>query len=149
MKILIVVLFLLGSVVTQAQTKVIAHKSHSGSKSSFSKAYKNSLFDMNRSNFGLPGNENVLVLDSVIAVNDSVTIIKMRESIVCYPYGTSYEKLKEKDYKSKTFTVTNHELLFKDNPLKLIKAAKKNRYPIWFPNPIDEVVFIGFNEQHR
>jgi len=75
---LMLVLFLLSMSFSFAQTKVISHKSHSGSKKTFRIAYEKSLFNLNQSNFGLPGNRNIVLLDTVIAVNDSVTILKMR-----------------------------------------------------------------------
>ena len=125
-----------------AQTKVIAHKSHSGSHKSFAKAYHNNLFDIKRSNFGLPGNRNIVVLDKVKALNDSLTVLYFRESIVCYQYGTSYSKLKKSDFKSKTDTVKNHKIYKKSNTATFIKS-KGNR-PIRFDNPIDSVQFFGF-----
>ena len=63
MKVNILVILLLSTIWCQAQTKPIAHKSHSGSVSSFAKAYQNNLFDINRSNFGGPGTMPITVLD--------------------------------------------------------------------------------------
>lgn len=126
------------------QTKIIAHKSHSGSSKTFVKAYQNNLFDIKRSNFGLPGNRNIVVLDKVKALNDSLTVLYFRESIVCYQYGTSYSKLKKSDFKSKTDTVRNHKIYNKSNTAKFIKS-KGNR-PIRFDNPIDSVKFVGFRK---
>lgn len=138
-------LFLFTTVICQAQTKVIAHKSHSGSKKSFAKAYQNNLFDINRSNFGLPGNRNVVILDKVVAVNDSVTILKMRESIVCFPFNTNYKDLKETDFKVKIDTLKNHKIFNKKNSEAYIKSIKKY-FPIQFNNPIDSVKFVGFRK---
>jgi hypothetical protein len=141
-KILLVLLFT--TAMCQAQTKVIAHKSHSGSNRSFTKAYQKNLFDINRSNFGLPDNMNIVVLDTVIALNDSVTILKMRKSNVCYPYGTSYKDLKESDFKFKTDTLIKHNVFNRKNTVAFIKSS--GSYPIGFVNKIDNVVFVGFKK---
>lgn len=146
MKINLLLVFLFTTFLCGAQTKLIAHKSHSGSRHSFSKAYEKNLFDINRSNFGTPGNSNIVILEAVIAVNDSVTVLKMKESNVCYPFGTSYKDLKESDFKDKTHTLINHELLYKNNSLALIKSREKDEYPICFQNPIRKIEFIGFKE---
>jgi hypothetical protein len=150
MKINIVLILLFTITFCQAQTKVIAHKSHSGSTHTFKKAYQNNLFDINRSNFGLPGNRNIFVLDTIIAVNDSVTVLKMRESNVCYAYGTKYTDLKKSDFKSKSVTLTNHDVFNKKNNITFIKEQRKNLYIeepyISFNNPIEKVVFIGFKK---
>ena len=141
-KISILISFLFVGLIAQSQTKIIAHKSHSGSVSTFSKAYKNNLFDINCSNFGLPGNADVVVLDSVIAVNDSKILLKKRVSNHCYPFGTNYKKLKESDFERKTDTIYNHNLLNRNNAVSFIKSSYKHA----FSNPIEEVVFIGFKE---
>lgn len=143
MKILIVSCLLLFLLPAHAQTKLIAHKSHSGSASTFSKAYQDGLFAIQNANFGLPGNNNIQVLDTVIALNDSVTLFKYRESIVCHRWGTDYKQLSGSDFQAKVDTVVNHPIFNRKNTLKFVKSAA-TPYPIWFVNLIDEVVFIGF-----
>lgn len=160
MKINILLLFLFATVLCEAQTKVIAHKSHSGSRQSFSKAYQNNLFDINRSNFGHPGFRSVVLLDTIIAVNDSLTVLKMRESNSCHSVLVDYKELSDSDFKSKTDTLINHEWLHKNNP-KVLRELKKssggiycpieavgyvNSYRIRFENPARQVVLIGFKE---
>ena len=139
-KILLFLVFIAAS--SQAQTKVIAHKSHSGSNRSFSKAYKNNLFDIGRSNFGLPEHK-IIILDTVIAVHNSLTILKMRESIYTYTQGVNYKEIKKSDFKFKT-TMISDNLFNEKNSVRYIKSAPPHRYPIHFINPIDSVVFIGF-----
>jgi len=159
MKLNILLLFLFTTVLCEAQTKVIAHKSHSGSKHSFSKAYQNNLFDINRSNFGHPGVRSVVLLDTIIAVNDSLTVLKMRESNRCHSILVSYKKLSESDFKYRTDTLINHQWLHKNNTKVLrelakssggiycpIKAESSINYRIGFENPVKEVVLIGFKE---
>ena len=128
-----------------AQTKVIAHKSHSGTNRTFTKAYKKQLFDQNQSNFGLPGNENIIVLDTIIAVNDSIITLKIRESIVCYRYGTTYKDLKKADFNSKTITLKNHKIINKKSTITFLKS-NKSIYPLRFNNSLDGVVFVGFKK---
>lgn len=147
MKKYIFIPFLFFGLLAQSQTKIIAHKSHSGSVNSFSKAYKNNLFDIKRSNFGLPGNMNLMVLDSVIAVNDSLTVFKSRISKVCYPYHVEYKDLKPSEFRSKTDTIINHRYLNAKNTEKQIRSKGNIGYPVLFSNPLEEVEFVGFKEE--
>ncbi|PKR81919.1 hypothetical protein CW751_00865 [Brumimicrobium salinarum] len=147
MKKYILISFLFCGLLAHSQTKLIAHKSHSGSKKSFAKAYKNNLFDIKNSNFGLPGNTNLMVLDSVIAVNDSTTIFKSRISKVCYPYHVGYKDLKPSEFRGKTDTVYNHRYLNAKNTENYIRSRGRIGYPVLFSNPIEEVEFIGFKEE--
>jgi len=55
-----------------AQTKLIAHKSHSGSNANFNLALNEDLFDINESNFGNPIPR--YSLDSIRKVQDSVLV---------------------------------------------------------------------------
>lgn len=144
MKLKIFFLFFCITAFCQAQTKVIAHKSHSGSNQSFSKAYKQRSADLERSNFGLPGNKNIFVLDTVVAVNDSVTILKMRESSVCFPYRTPYTELKASDFKPKSVRLVNDPVFTRKKTIADIKSARY--YDLDFSNPIEGVVFIGFKK---
>lgn len=145
MKIKILLILVFTTAMCHAQTKVIAHKSHSGTNRSFSKAYQKNLFDINRSNFGEPGNRHIIILDKVTALNDSVVILKLRESNGCYRFGVSYEDLKDSDFKMKNDTIINHQILNRKNTLSFIKSSK-NFYPYWFDNPIDDVDFVGFKD---
>ena len=147
MKINLLLLFLFAAALCQAQTKVIAHKSHSGTKHTFSKAYKNKLFDSNHSNFGLPDDSKIVVIDSIIAIDEATTLIKMRETKKKYHYGTDYKKLKASDFESKSKQLIDHDLLFKNNSLEIIvQQFRKHQLPIPFANPIKEIVFKGFKE---
>ena len=145
MKINTFILVLLLSALSHAQTKVIAHKSHSGSKATFKKAYQRNLFDLNQSNFGLPDNKNIYILDKVVALNDSITLLQIRESVVCYPFNMNYKKLKKSDFKTRTDTLKNHKIFNKKNTISFIKSAKRP-YRVWFSNPIDSVAFVGFRK---
>ena len=146
MKINLLLLFLFATVLCQAQTKIIAHKSHSGTKSTFSKAYKNNLFNSNHSNFGLPDDSKIVVIDSIIAIDEATTLIKMRETKKEYQYGTDYKKLKASDFEKKTKQFIKHDLLFKNNSLEVIIRRFRSQFQIPFSNPVEEIIFIGFNE---
>lgn len=132
---------------SEAQTKLISHKSHSGSKRSFSKAYKNSLFNLSSSNFGLPKSRNLTLVDSIIALNDSVTILRVRKSKSCHPYGTNYKKLDSTDYYNSTDTVVKDNILHGQNTVSSIKQSWNGKYSFWYANPVGEIVFIGFKEE--
>ncbi|MCV2485139.1 hypothetical protein OD917_09410 [Flavobacterium sp. SH_e] len=146
MKTTILSIFLFICAITQAQTKVISHKSHSGSSSSFAKAYQNNLFDIGHSNFGTPPeSRKIIVLDTVIALNNSLTILKFRESIKSYPNGVNYKHLKKSDFRFKTKMIKD-SLFNGKNSVTVIKLAPEYRYPMYFANPIEGVIFIGFKK---
>ena len=144
MKKYILVSFLFFGLVAQSQTKIIAHKSHSGSVKNFSKAYKNNLFDINRSNFGGPFIQPVFYLDTVIAVNDSTTILKTKSPNFCSIKGTDVQKSDPSNYTYRSETVYNHPLFIRNNTVKSIKSSTRNEYFYDYSNSINEVVFIGF-----
>lgn len=139
LKILLTLLFF--TLLSQAQTKIIAHKSHSGSKSSFAKAYQNNLFDINHSNFGLY-ETNIIRLDTIIAVNKSLTIIKYRRSKDKFVQGKQFIDLKNIDFIYLTNTLINDPLLNKKNTVKFIRKSRK----MFYDTPLDEVKFIGFKK---
>jgi hypothetical protein len=143
-KILIALLFT--SIIGLAQTKVIAYKSHSGSKSNFAKAYKKNSSALKDANFGIPGNRNLIVLDTVVAVNKNITVLKMRITSVCYQYGTSYKDLKKTDFKTITDTLYNHEVFNKKNKIEYIKQKGNSSYKTRFSNLVESAVFVGFNK---
>lgn len=147
MKGILILLFFGISFCAISQTKIIAHKSHSGSKKHFSAIYKEN--KTQGANFGLPGDEPIAVLDTVHALNDSTTILKYRKTIVCVPYGTNYKKISAKNFEHKVDTLINNELVYKSNTAANIKKEPNFRYIIklYFHNPISEIVFIGFKEE--
>lgn len=148
-KTILFILFFITSI-SFAQTKLIAHKSHSGSKTTFSKAYKNNLFNITNSNFGLH-TYHIVILDTVIAIDKSRSILKMRVSIDEYTEQQSrlyknldtYKNLGNFRYKT---TIISDSLFNKNNSVDYIKLAPAYRYPINFVNPIRSVVFIGFKK---
>ncbi len=146
MKIKILIITLLATFVSVAQTKLIAHKSHSGSKQSFSKLYQKKSLDGFSSNFGIPGRASIVIVDTIIAVNNSTTIFKMRKSNSCYLYGTDYKNVDKSNFSSISDTLTNDKIFNKRNTVLYIKQMGKKNCRILFANSLDEVVFIGFRK---
>lgn len=144
-KILITVMLIIMSL-TQAQTKAISHKSHSGSKHSFKKAYAKKLFDIECSNFGLPGNRTIKVLEKITVLDNEKVILEYKKSKVCMIYGKNYKDLEATDFIKVSDTLINHPLLNKNNTVDYIKS-KKNQLGLSFDNPIDEVKFVGFKKE--
>lgn len=147
MKKYILIPFLFFGLLAQSQTKIIAHKSHSGSVKSFSKAYKNNLFTINNSNFGNPYIPPTVMLDSVISINDSTTILVHRTANFCLATRrVNFEDLDESSYTLKKDTLYNHSFLNRQHSLKYIKSKHKNEYPIHFSNKVSDVEFVGFKK---
>ena len=71
------VLLALLSLPAMAQTKLISHKSHSGSMATFTTAFNNNLFDIGESDFGAAPYRQVKAaqLDSVIFINPATAIM--------------------------------------------------------------------------
>jgi len=82
-------LFILLSIPAVSQTRLISHKSHSGSVATFSTALESSLFDIAASNFGEPGSEMRFVVDSVILLPDNRAVVIASEKDVWVTYPKS------------------------------------------------------------
>lgn len=134
-----------------AQTKLIAHKSHSGSNATFSKALKSVLFDKGDSNFGMAPNPNIkyAVLDSVIIISDSQAVMVTSDYCRGPRYGKRDEETREYEavqWKAGSDTVLHHPLFKKEHKLDSVRGVVQSKY--WF-NPADKTVFIGFDEQKK
>jgi hypothetical protein len=79
------------------QTRLISHKSHSGSAATFSTAFNNNLFDIDESNFGEPGSEMRFVVDSVILLPDNRAVVISHEEDVWVTYPKSAVLLTGRD----------------------------------------------------
>lgn len=123
----------------QAQTKLIAHKSHSGSFSNFKIALENNLFDMEASNFGAAPIELIQTarLDTLIYLSDSTAI--MITSDICRQRRRGIESL----WKAGRDTVYYHPLFRLQHKKDSIKEVLDKTYH--FKNPADSVVFIGYD----
>jgi hypothetical protein len=146
MKNISIIAILFFSMSTFAQTKLIAHKSHSGSNATFSKALKSVLFDKGDSNLGMAPNPNIkyAVLDSVIIISDSQAVMVTSE----YCKGPRYTKRDENpiEWKAGSDTVLHHPLFKKEHKLDSVREVVQSKY--WF-KPTADIVFVGFDEQMK
>ncbi|MCV2485140.1 hypothetical protein OD917_09415 [Flavobacterium sp. SH_e] len=142
---LLFVLFFIATI-CQAQTKLISHKSHSGSISTFAKAYHNNLFDIGHSNFGLY-ESHINKVDTIIAINNSITLVKYRQSKKEYKQGVKFEDLEKSAFIHKTDTLKNHPIYNKKNTVKSIKAFNTEFAKGHDLTPLNEIVFIGFKKK--
>lgn len=129
-----------------SQTKLISHKSHSGSDAEFRIAFENNLFDTENSNLGVAPNryERNAVLDSVIYVSDEEAILVTSQFCV-ESDREDYKILSSKKWSAGKEAVYHHNLFSKKHSLDSIKAVLKSQYS--FRNDIDKVVFVGYDNQ--
>ena len=137
-KLMIVLLIL--SAQTFAQTKLIAWKSHSGSAKNFKAYFFKKLFDYRSSNCGGAPEPYITtaVLDSVIYISNNKSL--MITSSYCGKPGHFGSV-----WKAGRDTVYNHPLFTHQHSLDSIKTILKEYY--YFKNPVDEVRFVGFDNQ--
>lgn len=124
-----------------SQTKLIAHKRHSGTN--FHYALSNNTLDIKDSNFGIAPTRIVqnAQLDSVIFIDEEKAVMITSE------YCRENFRLNTKDsislWSAGKDTVYNHVLFSKKHKLDSIKQVLKTEYN--FKNDIDKVVFIGYD----
>lgn len=128
-----------------SQTKLIAHKRHSGTN--FHYALSNNTSDIKDSNFGIAPRVRVenAQLDSVIFINDEKAIMVTSE------YCRENFKRNTKDsisfWSAGKDTVYNHVLFSKKHRLDSIKQVLKTQYN--FKNDIDKVIFVGYDNVEK
>lgn len=145
-KSIVVVLLSIGFCISiYAQTKVISHKSHSGSKATFKTALNTSIFDMSASNFGAAPVEFIrrAKLDSVIHLTDTSAIMVTSE--VCWSENRGRRDSDVSIWKAGKDTLDYHPLFTKKHSLDSIKNVLELQYN--FQNPVDSVVFIGYDNE--
>ena len=136
------------SLVCFSQTKLISHKSHSGSASDFRIAMKEGLFDIGDSNLG-----DVPYRTVVNASLDTVVYVSKGKSVMITSEHCKRVMKRAKDdgegestlWKAGRDTVFNHPLFSKNHSLDSIRMVLKNEYH--FENDMDKVVFIGFDNK--
>ena len=134
-------IFFLGNL-SNAQTKLIAFKSHSGSTDKFLKAVSLDHFDTNDSNFGV-GPQRLIreaKLDTVIFINDHKSVIVT--SNVCIEMISSDTTI----WKPGKDTLVDNPV-FNIKNIGTIKHVLKNDY--YFKNNVDDVVFLEYNETKK
>lgn len=147
MKTSFIFLFTFLAMASVAQTKLISHKSHSGSSSSFKKALSANLFNIGNSNFGMAPERFVRnsKLDTVKLLSPQVAVMVTSESCHYEDYNGRPSSISER-WSAGTDTVYDHPLFNKKNSVDEIKRGLKNDY--YFANNIDNVVFIGFDGKY-
>lgn len=151
MKNLTLIILLFFTYNLSAQTKLIYHKSHSGSVETFKLALENNSLDLDKANFGLPSDRRVERLDSVIYLSDST--VKLVKSIWLMSYDLNQKEIKAFTKKEKPkyydFTYNYAEVGYnKQNIRKWLKRYKymSGNYYLMFKqeNKFDKIKFIGF-----
>jgi hypothetical protein len=149
MKLLTTFLLCLVYTIAAAQTKKIAFKSHSGSMENFSTALEKDLFDMDNSNFGMAPQRDIISaqLDSVIYVSDSV--VMLITSNYCSRTDRPNAKANNKPnlWTAGREMVYSHPLFSRNHSLDSIKQVIKSEY--YFKNPVEKVVFVGYDNKKR
>jgi hypothetical protein len=153
MKTTLILFLSLTYIASQAQTKLIAHKSHSGSNANFSTAFANDLFDIDEDNLGMAPERYEIKkkhmhpqLDSVIFVSENKAIVVT--SNYCTMENVYYkEETKKEIWTPGKEIANNHPLFSKQHSLDSIKKVLKDQYG--FENPIDDVVFVGYDNKNE
>lgn len=138
------------SVMVLAQTKLIAHRSHSGSNANFREMLDNDLFDVSDSNFGAAPQRLVknATLDTVIYISAEKAIMVTSEYcsyVDRFEEPNAKEKFSRSLWKKGKDTVIEHPLFSRSHSLDSIKDILRQQY--YFKNNIDSVVFIGFDNK--
>jgi hypothetical protein len=128
------------------QTKMISHKSHSGSNTTFSNSIKMNLFNIGESNFGMAPERFVRNsnLDTLKLLSPHVAVMITSET--CFREDYSRNKSSMELWSAGSDTVFDHPVFNSKNSLDQIKTKLKNEY--YFSNSIDNVVFIGFEGKY-
>lgn len=139
---------------TFSQTKLIFHKSHSGSAKTFK-----SLLAINPGNFGILPERQVqyAVLDTLKYLPDGKVVMVTSENCGYGDIGEyRLEEIPQKQpplnkrdfdfWSAGRDTLVNHSLFSRRHELDNIKDSLENNY--YFRNDIDSVVFIGY-DNHR
>jgi len=143
---LLTIFCLLTSLHLFSQTKLISHKSHSGSTANFATALESNLFDIKDSNFGVAPIREIkkAQLDSLIFLSDTSVIMVTSEVCGWIENGIPAKKQKingQKLWTAGKDTVFHHQLFTRNNSIEKIKKKLKKEY--FFKNPIDSVKFIN------
>ena len=130
---------------SMAQTRMISHKSHSGSAANFNKAFSENLFDIGESNFGMAPERFVRNsrLDTVMLISPKVAVMVTSEVCGWEGDGSRANSNHQELWSAGTDTVYDHPVFNSKNSIDEIKRTLKNEY--YFANNVDKVVFIGFD----
>jgi hypothetical protein len=132
---------------TNAQTKFISYKSHSGNKRHLNTALSSNLFSMGESNFGMAPQRMVRnsKLDTVILVSEKKAIMITSEYCHYEDYGGG-DRSTASLWNAGKDTVYDHPIFNSGKSVSEIKRTLKQEY--FFANPIDSVIFLGFDGEY-
>lgn len=119
-----------------SQTKLISHRSHSGSNSNFRAAIENNLFDIENSNFGL-SIQYVEKVDSVVLKSPNTILISRKK------YRIINGKIDKTTKTIDTVNRANSIQFFKAKSIDSLKREIKRTYKLI---NLDSAKFIGFNK---
>lgn len=132
---------------SNAQTKFIAYKSHSGNKRHLNTALSRNLYSIGESNFGMAPQRMVRnsKLDTVILISEKKAIMITSEYCHYEDYGGG-DRSNGMLWGAGKDTVYDHPVFNSGKSVSEIKRTIKQEY--FFANPIDSVVFLGFDGEY-
>ena len=139
MKTLTCILVCLFSVTCFGQTKLVSHRSHSGSDANFRTAIEKDLFDIGNSNFGLVVKYTDKIDTVILKGKNQIIVVKKRYRII---NGKPDKTISARD----TLTKANAADFFKANSMDGLKAEIHKMYKT---AKLDSILFIGFNKKFK
>ncbi len=141
MRELFILLITIAAVNSNAQTKKIAFRSHNGDMNKFHIAIKDPDNDLVNYSFGVLPDPitRIAQLDSVILLCDTAAVMVTSE--YCMKGRVTTQKSKWNAGKD---TVYSHPVFNAHFSLDSIKKIISTKY--YFHNPVDKIVFIGFDQ---
>lgn len=119
-----------------SQTKLISHRSHSGSNNNFRRAVEHNLFDIENSNFGL-SIQYVEKVDSVVLKSPNTILISRKK------YRIINGKIDKTTKTTDTVNRANSIQFFKAKSIDSLKKEIKRTYKLI---NLDSAKFIGFSK---
>ena len=141
MKALILVAACLFSMTCFGQTKLISHRSHSGTDADFRIALEGDLFDIANSNFGNPS-AYIDKIDTVILKGKNKMIVFRKRYTEILGTNRIYNKRCVRD----TVTIITAAQFFKANSIDSLKVEIRKVYRM---STLDTTHFIGFDDKFK
>ena len=148
MKKLFQLLFILSSCLSLAQTKLIAHRSHSGSDISFKNALENKLFDGDNFGLGRMEIQEVTNLDSIVYLSNDKVIAFSSNYTQRYRLIKPAKCIKPELTKIVADTVTIKPKVFKKG-LTIAEVRAKFDTLKNYNNDLSEVKYKDFDEKTK
>ena len=148
MKKIAFILILTIGFIGHSQTKLIAHKSHSGSDKTFALAVNSSLFDSVDSNLGAPPiqTKDYVTLDSIVYVAKNKVVLIKSEYTQRYRYQKKCSKDELVKISRDTMTIkpksNKNGLTANEVKEKILTLESYNNKP-------EEIIYSGFDEKSK